>query len=411
MKVAVLGCGNRGGVYARHLTDMGASVSHLADPDPARLALVARRHGLESTDCFTDWRAFFGLGRVADAVVIATPDDQHVQPCLRALDLGYHVLLEKPICLAEAELDLLLAAERASGGSVTVAHVLRSTPFFLAIRGVVASGELGRLVGVNHSENVAFWHFAHSYVRGNWRQSPPAAPFMLAKSSHDLDLLRWFADSPPAWIMADGALHHFRPEEQPGGAADRCLDCPVQACPADARRIYPDRAPDVWPNTVLTGSGTREGVLEALRNGPYGLCAYRGGNDQPDHLSALIHFANGVQATLSVSAFTHDNTRTLRLMFTGGEIRGQMELGELEVHHFATGTVERRLVETGGNHGGGDTGLVRGWLAFLRGEAARPTPLAESLDSHRLAFAAERARSSGRAQTLNTEATTHMTQP
>ena len=401
MNVAILGCGNRGGVYARHLQDGGATVSHLTDTDPARLALVARRYGLDRARCFTDWHTFFNLGRVADAVVIATPDGEHVQPCLRALDLGYHVLLEKPICLEEAELDLLLAAEQASSGSVTVAHVLRSTPFFLAIRELVTSGELGRLVGVNHSENVAFWHFVHSYVRGNWRQSPPAAPFVLAKSSHDLDLLRWFADSPPAWIMADGALHHFRPEQRPEGATERCLDCPVQACPADARRIYPHRAPDVWPNTVLTGSGTQEGVLTALRDGPYGLCAYRGGNDQPDHLTALIHFRNGVQATLSVSAFTHDNTRTLRLMFTGGEIRGQMELGELEIHHFGRGTVERRLVTTDGNHGGGDTGLVKGWLAFLKGEAVQPTPLAESLDSHRLAFAAERARSSGKVQTLN----------
>ena len=401
MKVAVIGCGNRGGdVYARLLAESGAAITHLIDPDPARLELIASRRGLDDSACFAHWDAFFAHGRVADAVVIATPDDQHVQPCLTALELGYHVLLEKPICLHESDLDTLLAAEQASSGSVTVAHVLRSTPFFLALHEVVRGGELGRLVGISHAENVAFWHYAHSYVRGHWRQSPPSAPFVLAKSSHDLDILRWLAGAPPAWIMADGHQHHFRPEQRPAGATKRCLDCPVAHCPADARRIYLTRPADVWPNTVLTASGTAAGVLHALAAGPYGLCAYRGGNDQPDHISALIHFQNDVQATLTVSAFTHNNARTLRLLFTGGEVRAQMEQGELEVHHFGKGTVETRHAHTQGNHGGGDSGLVRGWLAFLRGEAGQPTPLAQSLDSHRMAFAAERARASRQVQTF-----------
>ncbi len=401
MKIAVIGCGNRGGhVYARHLSQMGATVSHLVDSDPETVRRLADRHRLGEEATFTDWNRFFALGRVADAVVIATPDDQHLDPTLKALELGYHVLLEKPIGLREVELKILLAAEQASRGSVTVAHVLRTTPFFLALHEVVASGELGRLVGLSNSENVAYWHYAHSYVRGNWRSSPPAAPFVLAKSSHDLDILRWLVGAPPAWVMAGGRLNHFRPEERPVGAADRCLDCPVPDCLADARQIYLPRDPAAWPNTVLTPLGTSEGVREALRSGPYGRCAYLGGNDQPDHISALIGFGNGVQATLTVSAFTHNNTRTLRLMFTGGEVRAQMDLGELELHHFGRGTLEKRWVETGGNHGGGDLGLVAGWLRFLREEAPQPTPLSESVDSHRMAFAAERARASGEVQHL-----------
>jgi predicted dehydrogenase len=299
LRVAIIGCGNRGGdVYARHLEAQGATISHLVEHHAVRLSEMAQRHRLDDSACFAHWDDFFALGRVADAVVIATPDDQHVQPCLQALALGYEVLLEKPICLTESELDLLLAAEQASEGSVTVAHVLRTTPFFRALHQIVASERLGRLVGIVHAENVAFWHYAHSYVRGIWRSSPPAAPFILAKSSHDLDVLRWLAASPPTWIMADGALHHFRQEERPAGATERCLDCPVRQCPADARRIYLERAPDVWPNTVLLqsvpGEASRRKVEQALKDGPYGLCAYRGGNDQPDHYSALIHFRNGV---------------------------------------------------------------------------------------------------------------------
>jgi hypothetical protein len=96
-----------------------------------------------------------------------------------------------------------------------------------------------------------------------------------------------------------------------------------------------------------------------------------------------------------VSAFTHNNTRTLKLLFTGGEVRAQMDLGELELHDFGTGKAEQIHVSTEGNHGGGDWGLILGWTAFLRGEQGQPTSLAESLDSHRMAFAAERSRASG----------------
>jgi len=397
--VAVLGCGNRGAdVYAQHLTAQGARVTGLVDPRPARLREVAARHGLGPEACFADQGAFFAAGRVADAVVIATPDDAHVEPCLRALALGYDVLLEKPVCLSEAELDVLLAAEAASPGRVTVCHVLRTTAFFRAVRAVLDSGRLGRLAGIQHAENVAYWHYAHSYVRGNWAQSPPAAPFVLAKSGHDLDLLRAFAGAPPVRVSSEGALHHFHPGEAPPGASDRCVSCPVPDCPYDARRIYPPRDPASWPVTVLTAGGVS--LEQALETGPYGRCVYGGRNNVPDHQAVTVTFANGVTAQLTVSAFTHNNTRTLKLLGTHGELRGQMERGELEVHDFRTGDAERVTVDVSGNHGGGDEGLVAAWLAFLRGQAGVPTPLAESLDSHRMAFAAERARRGGTVERL-----------
>lgn len=389
--VALLGCGNRGGdVYARHLAAQGARITGLVDPRPARLAEVAARHGLGPEACFTDADAFFALGRVADALVIATPDDAHVGPCLRALALGYDVLLEKPVCLDEADLDRLLAAEAASAGRVTVCHVLRTSAFFQAVRAVLDAGRLGRLIGIQHAENVAYWHYAHSYVRGNWAQSPPAAPFVLAKSVHDLDLLRWFAGTPPLRVSSVGGLHHFRPEEAPPGAAPRCVSCPVPDCPYDARRIYLTRDPHSWPVSVLTAGGVP--LAEALEQGPYGRCVYGAGNDVADHQAVTAVFGGGVTAQLTVSAFTHNNTRTLKLLGSHGELRGHLERGEIEVHDFRSGEVALQRVDTAGNHGGGDEALVAAWLACLRGEAAVPTPLAESLDSHRLAFAAERAR-------------------
>lgn len=388
-RVALIGAGNRGAdVYAHHLSEQGAQVTHLVEPRAARRAEVAARLGLAPEACFAHEAEFFALGRVADAVVIATPDDAHVRPCVRALALGYHVLLEKPICLREHELTELLEAEAASAGRVTVCHVLRATPFVGAIRRGLEAGRLGRLVGIQHAENVAYWHYAHSYVRGNWRSSPPAAPFLLAKSCHDLDLLRAFAGAPPRRVSGLGRLQHFRPEEAPPGAAARCLDCALTDCPYDARRLYLGADPEEWPVTVLTAGGLS--LAEALARGPYGECVYAGKNNVNDHEAVTVEFTNGVVAQLTVSAFTHNNTRTLKLLGTHGELRAQMEAGELEWHDFRSGQVEREWAHASGNHGGGDAALVAAWLRFLRGEGPVPTPLAESLDSHRMAFAAER---------------------
>lgn len=388
IRVAIIGCGNRGAdVYAHHLTEQGATITHLIDPKPERLREVAERLGIAANHCFTDARKFFTLGQVADAVVIATPDDQHVLPCLDALQLGYDVLLEKPICLSESDLDLLLSAEEASTGRVSVCHVLRATPFFREVAQVIGSGQLGQLIGIMLTENVAHWHYAHSYVRGNWRSSPPAAPFLLAKSVHDLDLLRWWADSAPERVQSVGHLHHFRPEMAPAEAAAQCLDCPVMGCPSDARTIYRTRDPHTWPVTVLTAGGRT--LEQALRESPYGECVYLGKNNVCDHQAVTVQFASGVTAQLTVTAFTRNNTRTLKVVGSHGELRGQMDYGELEWHDFRTGQCQRWSVDVTGNHGGGDRALVADWLAYLRREAPLPTPLSESLDSHRMAFAAE----------------------
>ena len=134
----------------------------------------------------------------------------------------------------------------------------------------------------------------------------------------------------------------------------------------------------------------RLSLAEARARGPYGECVYAGKNNVNDHEAVTVEFTNGVVAQLTVSAFTHNNTRTLKLLGTHGELRAQMEAGELEWHDFRSGQVEREWAHASGNHGGGDAALVAAWLRFLRGEGPVPTPLAESLDSHRMAFAAER---------------------
>ena len=407
LAIAIVGAGNRGAdVYAESIArhPNQARIVAIADASPERLAQVGRRFGLGAQALFGSAEALLSEVHDLDAVVVATPDHAHVAPTIAALERGLDVLLEKPIAPDLAGVRAIeRAAAREGAGTVTVAHVLRYTAFFGALKELLDGGRIGRLVAIQHTENIGYYHFAHSYVRGNWRREADASPMLLAKACHDLDLLRWLAGDSCTAVSSVGGLTHFRPENAPEGSTARCLDgCAVErTCPYSAVRIYLERFAGTtgWPNSVVALGGERPAVLEALQHGPYGRCVYHSDNDVADHQLVQLEFANGVKASLVVQAFSADITRRVHLMGTHGEITGDLDRGFLEIQDFAHGRSERLAFEVAGSgHGGGDEALVVDALGRWqlrkhgRGPANAPTTLAVSIESHTMAFAAERSR-------------------
>ena len=447
VRLAVIGAGNRGhGVYARWCArhPEEARVVAVADPDETRRNRLGADHDLPVSARHADWRALVGDLSGIDAVLVTTPDRAHVEPTEAALAAGVDVLLEKPIAPDEAGVARVRAAAAASPATVTVAHVLRYTSFFQTVKALVDDGVIGRLLGLDHTENVGYWHFAHSYVRGNWRRADEAAPMLLAKACHDLDLLRWLADAPCTSVASAGSLTHFHRGHAPEGAPEHCLDgCPVEdTCPFHAGRFYVDALAgwDDWPIPVITDDPSPQGRLAVLGNGPYGRCVYRCDNDAVDHQIATLTFAGGVFATLTVTAFSEECTRTVRLLGTRGEVRGHLDSGEITVRRFlpaphigrpagargVTGAPPPKhppaaeVLHRGAppvdvrtpfgaflGHAGGDDGLMADFVARLRQRRAGETPqaartsLEESLHSHDMAFAAERSRVTGRTVALD----------
>ena len=404
ISVAVVGAGNRGGdVYAQHLRGLrgAAEVVALADPSQERLDAVGDRHGVARELRFRDWRDLLERDRLADAVVIATPDLLHVEPAIAALERGYHLLLEKPIApTLEGVRAIANAAARASG-SVTVSHVLRYSELFATIKALLEAGRIGGLISVQHTENIGYWHFAHSYVRGNWRNEAGSSPMILAKACHDLDLLRWLVGTPCLSVSSYGGLHHFRRDQAPPGSTDRCVSgCEVERrCPYSAIRIYLERFEGRPGPPGSLVEPAPEFVRQQLETGPYGRCVYRCDNDVVDHQVVAMQFDGGVSVNLTVSAFTEDNTRTIHLMGSHGEIRAHMGKGEIIVNDFSAGTQEIvQVMPSGQGHTGADEGLVRDFVARLRGDVTGPalTSLAASIESHEMAFAAEESRKEGR---------------
>ncbi len=396
--LAVVGAGSRGTAYARHATESGrARVVAVADP------LDSRRDRFPGAEQYADWRELAALPRRADAVIISTQDRDHVEPAVRFAELGYDILLEKPMAVSEDDCRAIVAASERSGAVFAVCHVLRYTPYTRALKTLLDSGRIGEIVSIQHLEPVGWWHQAHSFVRGNWRRTDQSTFMLLAKSCHDLDWLVHLTGKRVTRVSSFGGLAHFRPENRPDGAADRCLDCAVEdTCPYSAKRIYlPLAGQDTWPVSVLTDDVSEQGLLEALRTGPYGRCVYACDNDVVDHQVVNLEFEGGTTASFTMTAFTPSLHRQTRIFGTRGSIDGDGD--RLTVTDFVTGGSE--VVDTRpsgdatarGGHGGGDEGLVE---AFLDAVASRDhtsvlSSPAESLHSHLIAWAAERSRLEG----------------
>lgn len=95
-------------------------------------------------------------------------------------------------------------------------HVLRYTKFYGTLYELLRGGAIGRIESLDAVENVAYWHYAHSYVRGNWRRAEESSPMILAKSCHDMDIIRWLMGVPCESVSSYGSLDWFRAENAPG---------------------------------------------------------------------------------------------------------------------------------------------------------------------------------------------------
>jgi predicted dehydrogenase len=404
--MVIVGAGERGVAYAGYadLSPDKAQVVAVAEPRSSFLGRIADAHGVPEAARLDGWRSLAALPRVADVAVIATPDAEHAEAAIALAGQGYHLLLEKPMATTEADCYRIIAAVEEAGIQMAVCHVLRFTPVTQLIKALVDGGAIGRLVSIQRLEPVGYWHQAHSFVRGNWRRTDESTFMLLAKSCHDLDWIRYIADSPCVAISSFGGLSHFRVEDKPEGAGDRCLDCEVEPdCAYSAKRLYLGRVREGhtgWPVSVLSATPTESTIEAALRSGPYGRCVYTCDNDVVDHQVVNMQFGAGQTASFTMTAFTGLGARRTRLFGTKGELESTGET--VRVYSFGTDEWQEHspapLPDAMRGHGGGDFGLMDHFIDGIRsaeGGEMRTSPR-EILESHLMAFAAERSRLEGR---------------
>lgn len=402
VSVAVVGAGNRGNSYGQYALQHPGEVKivAVAEPNDTRRHEFAALHGISPEGQFVSWESLLRKERLADGIIISTLDDMHVGPASVAMEKGYQLLLEKPISHNwEGTLEIARKAKETQA-VVLVAHVLRYTQFYRKLKELLDSEIIGEVRLVDHVENIGYWHFAHSYVRGNWRNSQVAAPIILAKTCHDLDLLYWMLDAKCEELTSSASLVHFTSKAKPEGASMRCLDCQIeQECPYSARKIYLNDNSG-WPVSVITDDLSFTGRYQALAEGPYGRCVYSCDNNVPDVQRVSMRFERDIEVNFALTAFSHEINRTTTIYGTHGELRADFEHNRLEIYRFGQDNQVISIPQGVGRHGGGDFGLMRDFVSLLGKQQtfAGMTFIDDSLESHIMAYAAEQARKEKRAQ-------------
>ncbi len=394
--IVVFGLGQRGNIYASFAKKYPEKFRLIAiiENNPERIVYAKKQ--FPNVEIYENYHKFLEKKIQADIVAVSTQDSQHKEHAIAMLKAGYDLLLEKPIANTREECMAIYETSKRCNKKVIVCHVLRYSPFYSAIKKEINAGKLGEIITIHASENVGYYHQAHSYVRGPWRNTKESSPMILAKCCHDMDILRYLMGEQCKSVSSYGSLFYFNEEHAPKGSAAYCSDCNVANCPFDAGKIYTSQEGDFFANYFTTKEHTRENVLKDLRHSAYDRCVFRCDNDVVDHQVTAIQFANGKTATHSMTAFSREIYRDIKIHGTKAELVGVMESNSYEIRYFG-GDVEKVKVDISvadvGGHNGGDFFMMNNLYKEMNGiQAEGITYLDVSIESHLMSFAAEESR-------------------
>ncbi len=405
LTIAILGVGSRGattyGDYLNTLKDK-VKITAICDIDKNKLNYYQKKYHIDAKNCFDCSDDFFNAKKLADVLIIATLDQQHYEHAIKALELGYHLLLEKPISPSIEECVAIEKKAKEKNRYVVVCHVLRYTPFYRKIKDIIESKQLGQIIHIQSCENVGFWHQAHSFVRGNWQNSKQTAPMILAKCCHDMDLLNWLLNLSPLAVSSFGSLTYFTKSNAPKGSAKRCYDCQIRhQCPYDAVQYYVEsnqKNQNIgWPYDVVVLEPTYEKLKKAIQEGPYGKCVFDCDNDVVDHQIVNIQYDHEVTASHTMCAFSKDCFRTMKIYGTRGDLEANTLTNQIVVHDFLTHQTTSidasKLSDDLSGHMGGDHVMLNEFIALLNHQHTHlDSSIEKSVASHLICMAAESSR-------------------
>ncbi len=395
-KLIVFGFGQRGSIYASYAAAYPEQFELVAIIENARERIEKAQKFYPTVPIYTEYHEVIDKKISADLVAVATQDNQHKEHAIAMMQAGYDLLLEKPIANTERECFEIYEASKKFGCKVIVCHVLRYTPFYSAIKRTIDGGVLGEVISIHASENVGYFHQAHSYVRGPWRNSKESSPMILAKCCHDMDILRYLMNEKCESVNSYGSLFYFNEAHAPEGHTKYCSDCKYKDCIYKAQTLYTAEGKDWCANYFTTRKHKKENIIEDLHHTQYDRCVYACDNDVVDHQVTIVRFVKGKTACHTMTAFSREIYRDIKIYSTKAELYGIMEQNLVEVRPFG-GEVYRVPVDTSqatlGGHCGGDFFMMQNVFKTLNGEKAEGvTYLDVSIESHLMSFAAERSR-------------------
>lgn len=291
VKLVVIGAGQRGFVYSQFALENPdrCTVVGVAEPRDIPRDHLKNLFNIKDEHCFSDWKDLAKLEKFADAVLICTQDQLHVEPAVAFANLKYHILLEKPMAITEEDCKKVVDAIEKNNVHFAVGHVLRYTPMTKKVKSMLNDKLLGDIINIQHLEPVGHQHYAHSYVRGNWNNLKKSSFMLMTKSCHDIDWISYVMGEKIIKINSYASLKHFKKENKPKEASDRCLDCKIEKeCPYSAQKIYIEK----YSHPILpTGKKIEiEDIVQELKTSDYGRCVYDSDNDVVDNQVVIMEF-------------------------------------------------------------------------------------------------------------------------
>ncbi|MDP7741095.1 MAG: Gfo/Idh/MocA family oxidoreductase [Lentisphaeria bacterium] len=338
LKIAILGFGDRAERLAEHRqSDRQVRVVCVADPRPERRQKAVELFG---ADCRTLERGeeFYDQSLEVDGVWVISQEKTHAQLAVPALERGIPMILEKPLATSIRDAYRICEAFDRNPVPLVVPHSLRYLPSYRKAKELVDSGVLGSILHIHAIEQVDDHHTVDYYRRGsNMYRSNTTA--LLAKSSHDIDLINWMMGGVLAQSVASfGGADYFKPRpDLPQSCSDACPQ--AAACP--------------FFGMDEGGDGVARGKL----------CAWNSGGEQVDHQTIIIQYENGTTVDFTLACFG-DIRRPLQITGSHGTLYATPNDVRLVLYHPSS--VEEfgpdRLGTPPAAHGGPDAALVQDWI-------------------------------------------------
>lgn len=392
----VIGGGNRAKCYCEYakLSPEKLEIVGVAEPNENNRNYFRDTFGIKDENVFCDWKEILKMPKMADVAFICTQDQMHYEPAMKALDLGYNLLLEKPVAVSAKECTDIAKKANEKNLTVAVCHVLRYTAFYKKVNEILKSGMLGDPCNIIMRENVGILHMSHSYVRGNWHRKEFSNPMLIAKCCHDLDIIYWLTGMHCKSVSSFGSLKYFKEENAPKGSPKRCTDgCKHSSdCMFYSPRVYTENR---WLAEILFSRFDNDYITEQMKTSPYGKCVFHNDNDVVDHQVVNLDYENGLNVTLVMCGLTNEIDREIYIMGSKGELRGDLDKGKISVtdHMSGLNTEYTFPAVTGpAGHGGGDYAMMKAFVDCLSNGEKPSTTINDSIESHLMGYAAEEAR-------------------
>ena len=417
IQCVILGYGDRSSRYAQYVESKPEELEIIGviDVNDLKLQRAKEVFGLSDACLYKSLEEFLQKDVVCDVVINGTMDQLHYATTMPLLEKGYNVLLEKPITANAKELLEIEAKAKEKNCKVVVCHVLRYTPFYSKIKGIIDSGKIGKVVNMQLNEHVWYGHFVNAYVRGKWRSEKECGSgLLLAKCCHDTDLMCWLNNATdPYMVSSFGSKSYFTEENAPQGATQYCYACPNQkSCMFNAEKFQIEK--DFIPFYTWAGINkpldeiTLEEKREFLKKDVYGQCVFKTDMDIVDRQCVSVQFSNGSIGTLNMIGGTSAAGRHIHVICEYGEVIGYIEQNKIIVRVFDKDNVcctesvvdfskENHLGDEDNSvagHYGGDYYIMKDLVRFLNGEktSVSTTVISDSVNSHLICYAAEKAR-------------------